>query len=150
MLLALAGVGLLAACGGLSSGFKAFNLATPKEACVLNSSKGIYEMNLSFNFLGTLKGAKFTFTPNNKTPVVANITDLANPPTGLRVDTLTAGEAKLYVDLNTLEPNVATQAIPKPDVKQVFPMDVTVDATGSDGHTDTLTVRGIDVAKCYP
>lgn len=151
-LFGLVGLGILAACSQIVGGFSAFNLSAPKQACVLNTSSSVTELNLSFNYTGTLKGLKLTFTPNGKTGVVANIADLGTPPAGLRVNTLTAGEAKMFIDLNTLATAAAsTQAVPKPDSQVIYPMDIKLEAIGSGGEKPgALNLLNVDVAKCYP
>ncbi|WP_297859176.1 hypothetical protein [Meiothermus sp.] len=145
----LLGVGLLGACSQIVGGFSAFNLTTPKEPCTLTGS--VRELNLSFNYTGTLKGVNLLFTPNGKSSVAVNIADLSAPPTGLRVNTLTAGEARLFINLATLEPSAASsQAIPQPNPRQIYPMDIELQAIGSNGERPgVLKLPNVDVANCY-
>jgi hypothetical protein len=129
-------------------GFSAFNLTTPKEPCTLTGSAR--ELNLSFNYTGTLKGVSLLFTPNGKSPVAVNIADLSAPPPGLRVNTLTAGEARLFVNLATLEPTPTALAIPQPNPRQIYPMDIELQAIGSNGERPgVLKLPNVDVANCY-
>lgn len=145
----LLAVGLLGACSQIVGGFSAFNLTAPKEPCTL--SGGVRELNLSFNYTGTLKGVNLTFTPNGKSPVAVNIPDLSAPPTGLRVNTLTAGEARLFINLATLEPSgTSAQAIPQPNPRQIYPMDIELQAIGGNNERPApLRLIGVDVANCY-
>lgn len=145
----LLAVGLLGACSQIVGGFSAFNLTVPKEPCT--PSGGVRELNLSFNYTGTLKGVNLTFTPNGKSPVAVNIPDLSAPPTGLRVNTLTAGEARLFINLATLEPSgTSAQAIPQPSPRLIYPMDIDLQAIGSNGERPgVLKLTSVDVANCY-
>lgn len=148
LMLGLLSVGLLGACSQIIGTFSAFNLTVPKEACTVTGN--VRELNLSFNYTGTLKGAGLLFTPNGKSPVAVNITDLSAPPTGLRVNTLTAGEAKLFIDLGTLNPTPTALAIPQPNPRQIYPMDIELQAIGSNNERPgVLKLPNVDVANCY-
>lgn len=148
LILGLLGVGLLGACSQIVGTFSAFNLTVPKEACTV--ANNVRELNLSFNYTGTLKGVSLLFTPNGKTAVTVNVPDLSSPPAGLRVNTLTAGEAKLFIDLNTLNPTPTALAIPQPNPRQIYPMDIELQAIGSNNERPgPLKLPNVDVANCY-
>lgn len=155
LLLGLMGIGLLGACSQIVNGFSAFNLAAPKEACVVNAQTSAKELNLSFNYTGTVKGLKLTFSPFSNPPlvnppVVVDVPNLESLPAGFRINTLTSNEVKIYLDLNTLTPTASAQAITKPSVKELYPMDIKLEATGSNGEKPgALNLYGVDVAKCY-
>ena len=147
--LAAAGLGMLAACGiGERLGFSANNLQSAKPACVLNTTTQRQELNLRFDYTGTLSRLSLTFTPNGKPAVTVNIPNLDNPPAGFRLDTRTATVARVYVDLGLIEPSANAQAIPQPNPRTLFPMDVSLKA--GDGSTErTLDLTNVDVAACY-
>ena len=149
----LAGAALgLSSCAVNVDIFSAFNLRAPKVACTLNTTTNAKELNLAFTYAGTLRGVNLTFSSKDVPTQKASITDLANPPIGLRIDTLTAGDAKLYVDLEKITASpVATQGIDKPKPVTSYPMDVQVEAIGNAAAKITLVpLTNIDVEKCYP
>ncbi|WP_337871259.1 hypothetical protein [Meiothermus sp.] len=148
LVLGLLGATLLGACSQIVGTFSAFNLTVPKEACTVTNN--VRELNLSFNYTGTLKGVSLVFTPNGKSAVTVSVPDLSNPPAGLRVNTLTAGEAKLFIDLNTLSPTPTALAIPQPNPRQIYPMDIELQAIGSNNERPgPLKLPNVDVANCY-
>ncbi len=148
LMLGWLGAGLLGACSQIVGTFSAFNLTVPKEACTVTGN--VRELNLSFNYTGTLKGVSLLFTPNGKPPASVSIPDLSAPPAGLRVNTLTAGAAKLFIDLGTLSPTATALAIPQPNPRQIYPMDIELQAIGSNNERPgVLKLPNVDVANCY-
>ena len=149
----LAGAALgLSSCVANIEIFSAFNLRAPKAACTLNTTTGAKELNLAFTYAGTLRGVNLTFSSEGSATQKVSITDLANPPVGLRIDTLTAGDAKLYVDLEKIAASPVTPSgVTKPKPVTSFPMDVQVEAIGNAAAKITLApLTNIDVEKCYP
>ena len=142
--------------------FSAFNLNAAKIACVAQSGSGVKELNLTFNYTGTLRGLNMTFVPYRNPPQSAqqinvNIADIdAAPPAGFRIVTSTAGTAKLFIDLNqimpTSSPIASTQAIPKPDPQTLYPMDIQIEALGKTGDAKIKlnNLTNVDVSDCYP
>jgi hypothetical protein len=138
--------------------FSAFNLRTPKAACIVTgiAPNDKRELNLAFNYTGTLRGVKLTFKPNAQPTVIAAIDDLSNPPAGLRIDTLTAGEAKLFIDLNQIATvpaasSMSPMAVPKPDVQPIRPMDIDAEAVGktADARLKLNSLTNVNVENCY-
>lgn len=132
--------------------FSAFNLRAPKVACTLNTTTNAKELNLAFTYAGTLRGVNLTFASQGSSTQKVLITDLANPPIGLRIDTLTAGDAKLYVDLEKISASSVTPAgIPRPQPVTSYPMDVQVEAIGNASAKIALSpLTNVDVKFCYP
>jgi hypothetical protein len=160
LLLAGAAVGLTSCViSGNVEVFSAFNLKAPKVACTVTGTppNDKRELNLSFNYAGTLRGVKLTFTPNGKPSVVANIADLSAPPAGLRIDTLTAGEARLFIDLSQLTTapvtptSLETQDVPKPIEQRIYPMDIDAEAIGktADAKIKLNSLTNVNVENCY-
>lgn len=152
ILLAGAAIGLSSCVANIEI-FSAFNLRAPKVACTLNAVTGAKELNLAFTYAGTLRGVNLTFASVGSPTQKASITDLSNPPIGLRIDTLTAGDAKLYIDLEKIAASPVTpMGIPKPKPVTSYPMDVQVEAIGSTTAAKiTLSpLTNIDVRDCYP
>jgi hypothetical protein len=135
--------------------FTAFNLQTPKEACLVTivpSAPSKRELQLSFNYSGPLKALTFSFRPNGATQdTVVAVPNLESEPVGFDINTLESNIAKLKVNLEQIQPTPpATAAIPEPAPKTSLPMDVKVDVfpDGSDSKI-TLELLNIDVANCY-
>ena len=133
--------------------FSAFNLRAPKVACTFNTTTNSKELNLAFTYAGTLRGVNLTFASKDAPTQKASITDLANPPVGLRIDTLTAGDAKLYINLEKIAASPVTPlGIPRPQPVTSYPMDVQVEAIGNAAAAKiTLSpLTNVDVKNCYP
>ena len=151
ILLASAAIGL-SSCAVNVDIFSAFSLRAPKAACTFNTTTNAKELNLAFTYAGTLRGVNLTFSSKDAPTQRASITDLANPPVGLRIDTLTAGDAKLYVDLEKIAASPVTPSgVPQPQPVLSYPMDVQVEAIGNAAAKITLApLTNIDVKDCYP
>jgi hypothetical protein len=153
LLLAGAAVGLTSCVvSGNVKVFTAFNLQTPKEACLVTVSPAKRELQLSFNYSGPLKSLTFYFRPNGATQdTVVAVPNLEAEPEGFDINTLESNIAKLKINLEQMQPTPpATTAIPEPAPKTSLPMDVKVDVfpEGSDSKL-TLELLNIDVANCY-
>jgi hypothetical protein len=137
--------------------FSAFNLNAAKVACVASSNPSVKELNLTFNYTGTLRGLNMTFTPYQKPAQTVTISDIdAAPPAGFRIVTSTAGTAKLFLDLQQLNPTpvpaVSAQAIVQPNPQTIYPMDIQIEALGktADAKIKLNNLTNVDVADCYP
>jgi hypothetical protein len=127
--------------------FSAFNLRASKTPCVQTGN--VRELNLAFTYTGELRGVNMTFTPNGKPAQTVNISNLRSPPVGFRIDTLTAGDAKLYVNLEQINPT--TTGITQPDPVTLRPMDIAVDAFGTSQNAkiSLAPLSNVDVSACY-
>jgi hypothetical protein len=137
--------------------FSAFNLNAAKIACVASANSSVKELNLTFNYTGTLRGLNMTFTPYQKPAQTVTVSDIdAAPPAGFRIVTSTAGTAKLFLDLQQLNPTPApvlsTQAIVQPNPQTIYPMDIQIEALGktADAKIKLNNLTNVDVADCYP
>jgi hypothetical protein len=151
----LAGAALGLSSCVVTGNVEVFSAFSPRAAAVACTSNGsVRELNLGFTYTGTLKGLNFAFTPNQKPPVYVSIPDLSSPPAGFRIDTFTAGDAKLYVNLEQIATtNSATpQAVPQPDPKTSYPMTIEIEALGktTDAKIKMSPIKNVDVADCYP
>ena len=142
---------------GNSEVFSASNLNTAKNPCIAPKGSSVTELNLSFNYTGTLKGVNMTFTPYQKPAQNVNVADItALWPAGFRIATNTAGTAQLFLDLNqlspTLAPTTSPQAITKPNPQTLFPMDIQLEAIGktNDAKIKLNVLTNVDVSECYP
>lgn len=156
ILLAGAAIGL-SSCGVSVDVFGAVSLNAAKNPCIAPSGSSVKELNLAFNYTGTLKGVNIVFTPYQKPAQTVNVADITAPlPAGFRIATNTAGVAQLFLDLNQLSPTPApaasTQAITKPNPQTLFPMDIQVEAVGksSDIKITLKSLTNVDVSDCYP
>ncbi len=133
---------LISACD-LVGGLRIINLSTP----TCDATK---QLKLSFNYTGQIDAMKLSFTPNGKPSQTVDIPDVTAANTNPKIMLNQSATVSVSMDLNTVATQaISSQAIAQPNPKQLYPMDIHVEARNKNGQISSLDALAVDVAGCY-